>query len=230
MNSISPTIIQQLDEKLTAVLAEMRAMPTWRALVAAGGTQESLPPLLIEMAEAADRCSAAVDHLLHGELSRLPASLPTRTLRSLFEGDAHYAQKAVKAGETEGCIIEVVEQWKVILRWCDPFALMGACYLCKSLWPSWVKAMKEDLKAMNLTLAAREVIKQREKAGRKKVALLRALIEDIEENYPQTGRSMINGFEALLEVYPLRFWSSLAQSHQEVAEWGGERDDQMRVG
>lgn len=219
-----------MDEQLAASLAEMRVLPGWRALVAAGGGEENLPPLLLRMGGQAERCAVEVDRLLKSEMARLPASLPSQWLGSLFEGEKSRDDGQACVGEADECVQEVVKQWETILAWRDPFALIGACYLCKSLWPSWAKVMRQDLKAINLPAAARDAIAQREMAGRKKAALLRALIEDINEDYPQTENSLAAGFETLMQVYPLRFWSALVRSNDEVAEWQCEGEEQMRVG
>jgi len=231
MSHLSPQIIMhRLDEKLALALAEMRMLPAWRALVAEGGVSDRLPPLLEQMAEQAEVCAAEVNRLLCNHLAKLPASRPTQMLMSLF--DCHSYSDQVTNGKVVAgnAANEVIEQWKRVLAIGDPFAVMGACYLWKAVWPRLIKEMDRDLKALNLRATVREAMAKREKVDRKNTALLRALIEDIQEQYPQTESSFVAGFEALLQGYPLRFWRALLQGADLVAQWQDEGKECMRVG
>jgi hypothetical protein len=226
----SQSIIQRMDDRLAAVLAEMLVMPWWRGGIEDDGGVKGLPPQLVRRAELALCCEAEGNLLLLGHLERLPASMPTLMLKSLFESCLRRAQAALSGGVEEGVVLEVLAQWREILKLGDPFAVLGACYLWKSAWPRWVKVVSGDLEALNLPSGVRSKLAEKERLKRQDAALLRVLIEDIADQYPQTESSILAGFERLLEVFPRCFGDDVALGEGQFAEWRGAGADRALVG
>jgi len=228
--SISQSIIEQMDKRLATVLAEMLVMPWWRGVVEDGSGRAGQSPQLVRLAEQALRCEAEGNAQLLEHLERLPASMPTLMLRSLFESCLQRGQAGPTGGVVEGRAQEVLVQWRQILKLGDPFAVLGASYLWKSAWPRWVKVVGGDLEALELPSRVLCKLAEKERLKRQDAALLRVLIEDITEQYPQTGGSILAGFKTLLEVFPRCFGDDEGVGEGLVAEWRGGGEDRALVG
>lgn len=198
-----------MDKKLGEVVKGLAKEPQWLELVEGDVGQSEVMERVVVVAERVQQMARTVDLLVRAHLAELPASSPTQMLCALFEREAATLEGGeIGIGDSGG---EVVARWREILAWEDPFAVMGACYLCKTVGVRWLTVIEGQVRQVPLSESMREMLLALEKSQRRKAALLRALIEDLKNEYPQIENALAVGFGALLEVYPQPFWKGLLE-------------------
>jgi hypothetical protein len=105
----------------------------------------------------------------------------------------------------------VAGMWWMIAHQRDPFAYLGALYLFEGLTPTVTGFVKANLQKKGFTEESLEYIEFHSTEDIKHANLVRYLISDVAETYPESVESMKYGFQCFRAVYPIPLWRAAFQ-------------------
>jgi len=100
----------------------------------------------------------------------------------------------------------VAAVWWMIVRQRDPFAYFGTLYLFEGLTPTVTGLVKANLQKKGFTGESLEYIEFHSTEDIKHANLIRYLISEAAETYPESVESMKYGFQCFRAVYPIPLW------------------------
>ena len=101
--------------------------------------------------------------------------------------------------------------WWMIARQRDPFAYLGALYLFEGLTPTVTALVKANLQAQGLSKNSLEYIEFHSTEDVKHANLVRYLLSEIAQTFPDSVESIKYGFECFRVVYPVPLWRAAYQ-------------------
>jgi pyrroloquinoline quinone (PQQ) biosynthesis protein C len=101
--------------------------------------------------------------------------------------------------------------WWMITKLRDPFAYLGALYPFEGLTPIISARVKAILAGKKYPENALEYIEFHSTEDIKHANLIKALIKETVERYPEAERSIREGLERFLAVYPIPAWQAAYQ-------------------
>jgi pyrroloquinoline quinone (PQQ) biosynthesis protein C len=100
----------------------------------------------------------------------------------------------------------VAAVWRNIVHKRDPFAYLGAVYLFDALTPLVTAAVKDRLAGRLGRAKGLEFIIHHATADVEHERQIRQLLVEVMQAFPDSGESIVYGFEYFAHVYPLPVW------------------------
>jgi len=148
-----------------------------------------------------------IDEMLHHQVEEFDhGEMAMRDYLGL-EGDEIEARNR-KCSPTA---FSVAAMWRHLCHKRDPFAYLGALYPFEGLTPIISEMVKPFLKASGMSRKTTEFVDYHSTADLEHTALVKELIKNIADEYPESKQSICYGIEYFLAVYPLPGWNAAYQ-------------------
>lgn len=218
-------IVAWLDARIASLLAQIEAQEFWRTLVA----PTTDPRLLREiMKELYLEIVSYQPHAIEGAITaiaQMPRSMPIRLLKAMLRhqaeefdhgemalrdyvalgGDEAYARNQHRISPAAYSVAAI---WRMIANQRDPFAYLGALYPFEGLTPIVSERAKAALLHRGYPAAALEFVEFHSTEDPKHTELVRALIHEVAVRYPEAERSIKEGLDRFLAIYPIPVWQT----------------------
>ncbi len=218
-------LIAWLDARIAGLLAEIEQTGFWRAIT----SPDTDPRLLREMMkEVYLEIFSYQPHAIEGAITaiaQMPRSMPVRMLKAMLRhqaeefdhgemalrdyvalgGDESYARNEHR---TSPAAYAVASLWRMIAGQREPFAYLGALYPFEGLTPIVSERVKAVLLQRGFPAAALEFVEFHSTEDPKHTELVRHLIQETVTRYPESRRSIQEGLDRFLAIYPLPVWET----------------------
>jgi len=98
--------------------------------------------------------------------------------------------------------------WRTIAALREPFAYLGALYPFEGLTPIVSERVKEVLLQRGFPENALEFVEFHSTEDPKHTELVKKLIEETVTRFPEAERSILEGIERFLAIYPIPVWET----------------------
>jgi pyrroloquinoline quinone (PQQ) biosynthesis protein C len=226
-------IIEVMDRRIAALMAEVEKTVMWRAL-----TGPSAKPAFarVFLREVYLEITSYQPHVIEAAISsigQMPRSMPARMIKAMLRHQAEefdHGEMALRdyvalggseshARDAHVCSpasFAVSAVWWMIVRERDPFQYLGALYPFEGLTPVVSGRVMESLAGMDYPEDAKEYLSFHATEDEKHAALVRSMIEQTTRLYPEAHDSILRGLERFLAVYPLPVWRTAYERARRV--------------
>lgn len=216
-------IIAYLDARIARLIADIEATPVWKAIA-----NPKTKPAFIRaiMREVYLEIAGYQPHVIEAAIAsigQMPRSMPVRMIKAMLRHQAEefdHGEMAVRdyialggdearARDPSAISNEsfaVASVWWMITKLRDPFAYLGALYPFEGLTPIVSARVKAILARKEYPGNALEYVEFHSTEDIKHANLIKALIEETVGRYPEAERSIKEGIERFLAVYPIPGW------------------------
>ena len=217
-------IIQYLDTRITEVIQAVEATPLWKELTSPKTKPEFIQHL---MREVYLEITAYQPHVIEAaicSIGQMPRSMPVRMIKAMLRHQAEefdHGEMALRDyvalggneeharnGRISDASFAVAAVWWMITKLRDPFAYLGALYPFEGLTPIISAKVKAILAGKSYPTNALEYIEFHSTEDIKHANLIKALIEETVERYPEAEQSIKDGIDRFLAVYPIPVWNT----------------------
>ncbi len=221
-------IIAYLDDRIADVIRDIEASALWDSLTDPSARPEFVRALMREIYLEIVSYQPHVIEAAISSIAQMPRSMPVRMIKAMLRHQAEefdHGEMALRdyvalGGSEENARINlrisdasfaVSAVWWMITKLRDPFAYLGALYPFEGLTPIIAARVKGILAGKSYPGSALEYIEFHSTEDIKHANLIKALIEETVERFPQAEQSIKDGVERFLSVYPMPVWSAAYQ-------------------
>ncbi len=219
------TIVQWLDGRIADLLRQIEQQEFWGVL-----TAPDTDPLLLRemMKELYLEIFSYQPHAIEGaitSIAQMPRSMPVRMIKAMLRhqaeefdhgemalrdyvalgGSEEYARRQHRISPAS---YSVAALWRMIAHERDPFVYLGALYPFEGLTPIVSERVKGLLLQRGFPTGALEFVEFHSTEDPKHTELVKALIEEVVRRYPEADRSIREGLDRFLAVYPIPVWQT----------------------
>ena len=227
-------LIAWLDTRMGALLCRIETTGFWRTLTAPSVDHELLCEMMKQLhlellSYQADAIQGAITAIAHAS-----RSMPVRTVKMMLSSQADRfgvidmaLRDYVALGGDEAYVRDehrpspaafaVVSLWKTIADQRDPFAFLGALYPVECLTPIVSQRLKMVLQKHGFPAAAMESVEFLSDPENDRTLMMKRLIQETVARAPGSERSIKEGLDRLLAVYPIPVWTTAHE--RAVAKW-----------
>lgn len=227
-------IVSYLDQRIAVLIRDIEATPLWKTI-----THPKTKPALIRaiMREVYLEIACYQPHVIEAAIAsigQMPRSMPVRMIKAMLRHQAEefdHGEMAVRdyvaLGGDEAHARDphtisnesfaVASVWWMITKLRDPFAYLGALYPFEGLTPIISARVKTILAKKEFPDNALEYIEFHSTEDIKHANLIKALIEETVRRYPEAERSIKEGIERFLAVYPIPGWMAAYRRAMDAA-------------
>ncbi len=167
-------------------------------------------------------------HAIEGAITaiaRMPRSMPVRMIKAMLRhqaeefdhgemalrdycklgGDEEYARREHRVSPASYAVGAI---WRAIAVLPDPFVYLGALYPFEGLTPIVSDRIKALMIARGYPAGAMEFVVFHSEEDPKHTELVRQLIRETVTRFPEAERSIKEGLERFLAVYPIPVWET----------------------
>jgi hypothetical protein len=219
------SLLEWLDSRIADVLREVEATEFWKAVT----SPEADPRLAREaMKEVYLEIFSYQAHAIEGAINaiaRMPRSMPVRMIKAMLRHQAEefdHGEMAlrdhVRLGGDEAharlrhrispAAYATASIWRTIGLLDEPFAYLGALYPFEGLTPIVSARVKAALLQRGFPVEALEFVEFHSTEDPKHTELIRHLIEETAQRYPEAEQSIRDGLERFLAIYPIPVWET----------------------
>jgi predicted GNAT family N-acyltransferase len=219
------SLIQWLDLRIADILREVEASEFWKAVT----SPEADPRLAREaMKEVYLEIFSYQAHAIEGAINaiaKMPRSMPVRMIKAMLRhqaeefdhgemalrdyvrlgGDEAYARHHHSISPASYATASI---WRTIGLLDEPFSYLGALYPFEGLTPIVSARVKAALLLRGFPTEALEFVEFHSTEDPKHTELIRHLIEETAQRYPDAEQSIRDGLERFLAIYPLPVWDT----------------------
>lgn len=218
-------IIAYLDERIARLIRDIEATPVWKTIM-----NPKTKPALIRaiMREVYLEIAGYQPHVIEAAIAsigQMPRSMPVRMIKAMLRHQAEefdHGEMAVRdyialggdesrARDPRNISNEsfaVASVWWMITKLREPYAYLGALYPFEGLTPIVSARVKAVLAKKEYPDNAIEYIEFHSTEDIKHANLIKALIEETVKRYPESERSIQEGMERFLTVFPIPVWNA----------------------
>lgn len=199
--SVDHELLREMMKQLHLELISYQADSIQGAIIAIAHVSRSMPVKTVKMmlGSQADRFSV-IDMALRDYVA--------------LGGDEAYARDEHR---TSPAAFAVASLWKTIADQRDPFAFLGALYPVECLTPIVAERLKMVLHQHGFPPAAMESVEFLSDPENDRTLWMKRLIRETVARSPGSERSIKEGLDRLLAVYPLPVWTTAHE--RAVAKW-----------
>jgi len=218
-------LVAWLDQRIAEVIRNVETCEFWQVMNA----PDSDPELVREaMKEVYLEIHSYQAHAIEGAINaiaKLPRSMPIRMIKAMLRHQAEefdHGEMAlrdyVRLGGSESyarsqhrispASYATASIWRTIGLLDEPFAYLGALYPFEGITPIVSARIKEVLVRRGIPTDAMEFVEYHATEDPKHTELIRHLIEEAAQRYPDADRSIREGIERFLAVYPIPVWET----------------------
>lgn len=219
------TMIVRLDARIARLLGEIEQCEFWKVL-----TSPNTPPELLQeiMKEVYLEIVSYQPHAIEGAITaiaQMPRSMPIRMVKAMLRhqaeefdhgemalrdyvglgGSEDYARNQHRISPASYSVAAI---WRTIAALRDPFAYLGALYPFEGLTPIVSEKVKGVLRQRGFPEKALEFVEFHSTEDPKHTELVKHLIEETVTRYPEAERSILEGIERFLAIYPIPVWET----------------------
>lgn len=225
VNQGGDELIAWLDARILALLARIEATDFWRAVTAPDADPRFLRDV---MREVYLEIFSYQQHAIEGAIvaiSQMPRSMPVRMIKAMLRHQAeefdhgemalrdHVAlggdeQHARHGHRISPAAYSVAAIWRMIADQREPFAYLGALYPFEGLTPIVSERIKAALLRRGFPADALEFVEFHSTEDPKHTDLVKHLIKETVTRYPGAERSIKEGLDRFLAIYPLPVWQT----------------------
>jgi hypothetical protein len=227
-------LIAWLDTRMGLLLCRIETTGFWRTLTSPSVDHELLSEMMKQLhlelvSYQADSIQGAITAIAH--VSR---SMPVKTVKMMLStqadrfgvidmalrdyvalgGDEAYARDEHR---TSPAAFAVASLWKTVADQRDPFSFLGALYPVECLTPIVAQRLKAVLRKHGFPASAMESVEFLSDPENDRTLLMKRLIQDTVYRNPGSERSIKEGLDRLLAVYPIPVWTTAYE--RAVAKW-----------
>jgi hypothetical protein len=219
------SIIQWLDGRIADLLVEIEKQEVWKVLTS---PQTDLRLLRRIMQEVYLEIFSYQPHAIEGAITaiaQMPRSMPVRMIKAMLRHQAEefdHGEMALRdyvaLGGNEDfarnlhrispAAYSVAALWRMIAHERDPFAYLGALYPFEGLTPIVSERIKRALLQRGFPSGALEFVEFHSTEDPKHTELVRTLIQGVVTRYPEAARSIREGLDRFLAIYPIPVWQT----------------------
>jgi len=215
-------IVDWLDTNTADLLKEIKDQEFWRAVTSSETDPRFIARFMREVYLEIVGYQPHVIEAAIASIGQFPRSMKPRLVKAMLahQGDEFdHGEMALRdfvgLGGDETVAREkrmspeafaVAGMWWMIVHQRDPFAYLGALYLFEGLTPTVTGLVKANLQAKGFTDKSLEYIEFHSTEDIKHANLVRYLISEVAETYPQSVESMKYGFQCFQAIYPIPLW------------------------
>ena len=218
-------LLQWLDGRIAEVLREVESSEFWRAVTSPTAdprlAREAMKEVYLEIfSYQAHAIEGAID-----AIAKMPRTMPVRMVKAMLRHQAEefdHGEMALRdyvrlgGSETHARIHHRISPaafatasiWRTIGILNEPFAYLGALYPFEGLTPIVSARVKEALAQRGFPADALEFVEFHSTEDPKHTELIRHLIEETAQRYPEAEQSIRDGLDRFLAVYPIPVWDT----------------------
>jgi pyrroloquinoline quinone (PQQ) biosynthesis protein C len=217
-----------LDARIGSLLQQIESSELWKALTRPKAKPEFVRVFLREVYLEIVSYQPHVIEAAIASIGQMPRSMPVRMIKAMLRhqaeefdhgemaardyvalgGSEEYARHQHKISNASFAVSAV---WWMITKLRDPFAYLGALYPFEGLTPIVSQRVMAVLAQKAFPANAQEYLTFHATEDIKHANLIKALINETAERYPEARESIIDGMERFLSVYPLPVWDAAYQ-------------------
>lgn len=228
-STAKPSLLSDiLDARISKLLQEIESSELWKALTHPKAKPEFVRSFLREVYVEIASYQPHVIEAAIASIGQMPRSMPVRMVKAMLRHQAEefdHGEMAVRdyiaLGGSEDYLrhqhkishasFTVSAVWWMITKLRDPFAYLGALYPFEGLTPIVSQRVMAVLAKKAFPANAQEYLTFHATEDIKHANLIRALINETAERYPESRESILDGMERFLAVYPLPVWNAAYQ-------------------
>jgi pyrroloquinoline quinone (PQQ) biosynthesis protein C len=221
----TPLLSDILDARIGSLLEEIEASELWKALTSPKAKPEFVRVFLREVYLEITSYQPHVIEAAICSIGQMPRSMPVRMIKAMLRhqaeefdhgemavrdyvalgGSEDYARHQHKISNASFAVSAV---WWMITKLRDPFAYLGALYPFEGLTPIVSQRVMAVLARKAFPANAQEYLTFHATEDIKHANLIKAMINETAERYPEARESILDGMERFLAVYPLPVWDA----------------------
>lgn len=214
-----------LDARIAALMKQIEASEFWRGFTHAKARPGFIRVLLREVYLEITSYQPHVIEAAIASIGQMPRSMPVRMIKAMLRhqaeefdhgemavrdyvalgGSEDYARHQHKMSMASFAVSAV---WWMITKLRDPFAYLGALYPFEGLTPIVSQRVMAVLAKSGFPENAKEYLSFHATEDIKHANLIKAMINETAERYPEARESIIDGMERFLAVYPIPVWNA----------------------
>jgi pyrroloquinoline quinone (PQQ) biosynthesis protein C len=214
-----------LDARIASLITEIEKTQLWKALTNPKAKPEFIKTLMREVYLEIASYQPHVIEAAIASIGQMPRSMPVRMIKAMLRHQAEefdHGEMAVRdyiaLGGSEEYVrtqhrisnasFAVSAVWWMITKMRDPFAYLGALYPFEGLTPIVSQKVMERLASADFPDAAKEYLTFHSTEDIKHANLIKAMINETAQRYPEARQSILEGMERFLAVYPIPVWTA----------------------
>jgi pyrroloquinoline quinone (PQQ) biosynthesis protein C len=218
------SIIAYLDSRIAEIIQAVEKTPLWKDLTSPKTMPEFIQRLMREVYLEIAGYQPHVIEAAICSIGQMPRSMPVRMIKAMLRHQAEEfdhgemairdytalggSEEHARSGRISDAAFAVSAVWWMITKQRDPFAYLGALYPFEGLTPIISAKVKAILAAKQYPANALEYIEFHSTEDIKHANLIKALIEETVERYPEAEQSIKDGIDRFLAVYPIPVWNA----------------------
>lgn len=215
-------VVDYLQRAIGEILLDIQSTEFWRVVT----NPETDPALIREILKQVyleiNWYQPDVIEATIAVIGQFPRSIAAKRIRTMLHHQAEewdHGEMAVRdfvglggreeharAGRMSPTAFNTAAFWRMLAHKRDPYAYLGALYLFEGLTPIVTGLVKGNLVDRGVPSAALEYIEFHSTEDIRHTKIVDHLIAEMSESQPDAAESMIFGFEAFRQVYPLPGW------------------------
>lgn len=218
-------LVEWLDQRIADTLHRVEQTEFWKAITAPGADinliREAMKEVYLEI-------YSYQPHAIEGAINaiaRMPRSMPVRMVKAMLRhqaeefdhgemalrdhvrlgGDENHARSHHRISPAAYATAAI---WRTIGLLDEPFAYLGALYPFEGLTPIVSARIKDILVQRGFPTDSMEFVEFHATEDPKHTELVRHLIEEAAQRFPEADASIREGIERFLAVYPIPVWET----------------------
>ncbi len=217
-------IVEHLDKRIQDVLRQITSSPLWAFLIRPDSEPTMVARFMQEVYLEIVMYQPDVVEATIAIIGQFPRSVDPSTISTMLHLESEefdHGEMALKdylalGGSQEWArkrkmsptAFSIAAMWRFLCHKRDPFAYLGALYLLEGLTPIITSMVKTYLKEKGMKRDSLGFIDYHSTADVEHTDLVKRLIEDLADRYPESKESICYGMEYFLAVYPMASWQA----------------------
>jgi hypothetical protein len=229
----SDTVIAVLESEVAGLMQEIPRTEMWCVLTDPATDPGLVTAIMREVYLEIFSYNASIVEATIALIGQMPRSLPVRRLKAMLHHQAdefdhgemglrdHVAlggdEVQARSRRMSPASFAAAGVWWMMVQQRDPFAYLGAEYLFEALTPLVADAVQPFLARKGFQEKAMGFIRFHAAEDPAHTRLMRQLIRDVVDQYPEAADSILHGMRCFRAVYPLPVWQGAFD--RAVAGW-----------
>ncbi len=223
-NMTGKQIVAHLDKRIQDVLQEITTSELWQFLTNKDNNPEQVKKVVKEIYLEIVMYQPDVIEATIAIIGQFPRTVPATTIANMLHHQAEefdHGEMALKdyialGGNEEEArnrrmsptAFSISAMWSFLKHKRDPFAYLGALYPFEGLTPIVSGIIKTHLREIGMSRDTLNFVDYHSTADIEHTDLVKEMIEEIADTFPESKESICYGLEYFLNVYPLRAWEA----------------------
>lgn len=219
--------INYLDERIKALLIEIQEQEYWKVIADPNSDPQFVQATMREIYLEIYSYQPHVIEATINAIAQMPRALDERKFKAMLlhqaeefsHGEMAMRDYVALGGDEEyarhrrisPASFAVAGMWLMLAHMRDPFAYLGGLYIFEGLTPIITGMVKSHLTGKGMTESSLEFIEFHSTEDIRHTNLVRQLLKDVIEAFPEAADSIPYGLDCFLHVYPLPVWQTAYQ-------------------